>query len=163
MAICRIHVRDFQVWETWFARCEAWHHSVLTTMQLEQAGVCARVLSDVWLFATPWTVAGQAPLSMGFPRQEFWSGLPFPPPGGNLGSNPHLLQLLHWQVNSLPLSHLESPWTDRAYSIFIITFVVLKLLGWKPQQSQKCTTQVSCYRGHCWWTAIWIHLSVPSG
>ena len=29
--------------------------------------------------ATPWTVAHQAPLSMGFPRQEYWSGLPFPP------------------------------------------------------------------------------------
>ena len=32
-------------------------------------------------FAIPWTVAHQAPLSMGFPRQEYWSGLPFPPPG----------------------------------------------------------------------------------
>ena len=31
--------------------------------------------------ATPWTVTHQAPLSMGFPRQEYWSGLPFPPPG----------------------------------------------------------------------------------
>ena len=33
------------------------------------------------LFATLWTVARQAPLSMGFSRQEYWSGLPFPPPG----------------------------------------------------------------------------------
>ena len=33
------------------------------------------------VFATPWTVARQAPLSMGFPRQEYWSGLPFPSPG----------------------------------------------------------------------------------
>ena len=33
-------------------------------------------------FATPWTVAHQAPLSMGFPRQEYWSGLPFLSPGG---------------------------------------------------------------------------------
>ena len=32
-------------------------------------------------FATPWTVARQAPLSMGFSRQEYWSGLPFPSPG----------------------------------------------------------------------------------
>ena len=32
-------------------------------------------------FATPWTVAHQAPPSMGFSRQEYWSGLPFPPPG----------------------------------------------------------------------------------
>ena len=38
-------------------------------------------LSRVRLFATPWTVARQAPLSMGFSRQEHWSGLPFPSPG----------------------------------------------------------------------------------
>ena len=37
-------------------------------------------LSCVRLCVTPWTVAGQAPLSMGFPRQEYWSGLPFPSP-----------------------------------------------------------------------------------
>ena len=40
-----------------------------------------RALSRVQLFATPWTVAHQAPLSMGFSRQEYWSGLPFPTPG----------------------------------------------------------------------------------
>ena len=38
-------------------------------------------LDPVWLFATLWTVARQAPLSMGFSRQEYWSGLPCPPPG----------------------------------------------------------------------------------
>jgi len=32
-------------------------------------------------FAIPWTVAGQDPLSMGFPRQEYWNGMPFPSPG----------------------------------------------------------------------------------
>ena len=37
--------------------------------------------SHVQLFATLWTIACQAPLSMGFSWQEFWSGLPFPPPG----------------------------------------------------------------------------------
>ena len=40
-----------------------------------------KLLSHVQLFATPWTVAYQAPLSMGFSRQEYWSGLPFPSPG----------------------------------------------------------------------------------
>ena len=39
------------------------------------------VLSHVQLFATPWTIARQAPLSMGFSRQECWSGLPLPSPG----------------------------------------------------------------------------------
>ena len=43
--------------------------------------VTACMLSCVRLFATPWTVACQAPLSMGFSKQEYWSGLPFPPPG----------------------------------------------------------------------------------
>ena len=38
--------------------------------------------SHALLFMTPQTVAHQAPLSLGFSRQEYWSGLPFPPPGG---------------------------------------------------------------------------------
>ena len=40
-----------------------------------------QLLSCVLLFATPWTVACQAPLSMGFSRQEYWSALPFPSSG----------------------------------------------------------------------------------
>ena len=42
--------------------------------------VCTQWLSRVQLPATPWTAAHQAPLSVGFPRQEYWSGFPFPPP-----------------------------------------------------------------------------------
>ena len=41
----------------------------------------AQLLSCVLLFATSWTGACQAPLSMAFSRQEYWGGLPFPPPG----------------------------------------------------------------------------------
>ena len=49
--------------------------------------VCAQSLSHARLFATLGTVARQAPLSMGFSRQEYWNGLPFPTPGDlpNLG------------------------------------------------------------------------------
>ena len=43
--------------------------------------VCSQSFSGVQLFVTPWTVAHQAPLSMGFSRQEYWSGLLFLPPG----------------------------------------------------------------------------------
>ena len=43
--------------------------------------VIVKSLSRVRLFATPWTVANQASPSMGFSRQEYWSGLPFPSPG----------------------------------------------------------------------------------
>ena len=42
---------------------------------------CDLLLGRVRLFVTPWTIASQAPLSMGFPGQEYWSGLPFPSPG----------------------------------------------------------------------------------
>ena len=42
--------------------------------------VCMFSCCHVQLFATPWTIVLQAPLSMGFPRQEYWSGLPFPSP-----------------------------------------------------------------------------------
>ena len=45
--------------------------------------VKVKSLSRVWLFATPWTAAYQAPLSMGFSRQEYWSGVPLPSPISN--------------------------------------------------------------------------------
>ena len=73
---------------------------------------------------TPWTIACQAPLSVGFPRQEYWSGLPFSFSRRFLTQrlNP---RLLHWQVASLPLP-LGKPilsrvkcrrfWPDRSYS-----------------------------------------------
>ena len=47
----------------------------------ESLVAAAQSLNCVWLFAAPWAVACQAPLSMGFLRQEYWSGLPFPTPG----------------------------------------------------------------------------------
>ena len=43
--------------------------------------VCVFALSCVQLFVTPWTIAHQAPLSMEFSQQEYWSGLAFPTPG----------------------------------------------------------------------------------
>ena len=76
---------------------------------------CVCVLSRfrrVRLFATPWTVAHQAPLSMGFYRQEHWRGLPCPPPEDPplTGIEPMSPVL---QVDSLLLSHWGSPtWKD---------------------------------------------------
>ena len=60
-----------------------------------------KLLSSVWLFAASWTVAHQAPLSMGFSRQEYWSGLPYPSPGDlpNPGIEPGSPAL---QADSLP-------------------------------------------------------------
>ena len=63
-------------------------------------------------FATPWTVARQVSLSMGFPRQEYWSGLPFPS-AGDL-PNPGI-KSASLPVDSLPLSY-QGSLTEEYYS-----------------------------------------------
>ena len=72
--------------------------------------VCGCMLSHfspVQFFGILWTIACRAPLSMGFSRQEYWSGLPFPSPGDlpDPGIEPRSPAL---QVDSLPLSHQGS-------------------------------------------------------
>ena len=122
---------------------------------LEQGYVV--VLSQIRLFVTLWTVAHQAPLSMGFSRQEYWSGLPFPSLGDlpNLGIEPvsleapalaggfftnssnceAILQVCHcrgFQIfySSLPLLHLSVIEACYSYSkMFAISFIPLYLLS----------------------------------
>ena len=68
-------------------------------------------LSHVRLFATPWTVVHQAPLSMGFSRQEYWSGLPFPSPGDL--PNPGIkLRSPALQADALTSEPPGKPWCD---------------------------------------------------
>ena len=69
--------------------------------------------SSAWRFAIYCTVACQAPLSMGFSRQEYCSGLPCPPPADltNPGIEPRSPVVPALQVDSLPLSHWGSPFT----------------------------------------------------
>ena len=81
---------------------------------LEGKRVYVHVLScfsRVWLFAPLWTVARQAPLYRGFSGQEYWSGLPCPPPRDllNPGIEPKSPEAPALQVDSLPLSHRGSP------------------------------------------------------
>ena len=70
----------------------------------------AHLLSHVCFFEIPWTTALQAPLFMGFSRQENWSGLPFPPPGDlpdpGIEPVPPVSPVL--QADSLPLCYLGS-------------------------------------------------------
>ena len=78
-------------------------------MQMNTVCVCVRARSVVSnSFTTAWTVARQAPLSMGFFRQEYYSGLPFPSP-----RDPPNLRIERvspaLQADSLPLSHWGSP------------------------------------------------------
>ena len=65
------------------------------------------LLSRVWLYVTPGTVACQAPLSMGFSRQEYWSGLPFPYPGDLPDSGIEPRSLLHCRQILYHLSYGE--------------------------------------------------------
>ena len=64
-------IRDWLIWSPCSVRGS----------QVSSPSPQLKLLSRVQLFATPWTVAYQAPLSMEFSRQEYWSGLPFPSPG----------------------------------------------------------------------------------
>ena len=112
------------------------------SLVLEPIFLLAQSLSCVWLFVILWTVAHQAPLSMGFPRQEYWSGLPvaspedFPDPGIEL----YFLHFLQWQVNSLPLApprkpHVSSLEWEKKYCPFrIIKFIsdLTSSLCWNP-------------------------------
>ena len=77
------------------------------------------MLNHILLFAAPWTawtVAHQAPLSMGFSWQAYWSGLPSPSPGDlpNPGIKPESPVSPALQADSLPLCHLGSPACARA-------------------------------------------------
>ena len=79
---------------------------------------CGGLVAKLCLtLVTPWTVASQAPLSMGFFRQEYWRGLPCPPPGDLPNPEdepglPHCRRILYH------LSHEENPWVARATCIF---------------------------------------------
>ena len=99
--------------------------------------------SHVQLFAAPWTVVFQAPLFPGFSREEYWRGCQFLLQGifPTQGSNPHLLHLLYWQVDSLPLSHLGSPKASsfKSKAVFFST-VVSKLMDTDMQKWYRLNT-----------------------
>ena len=114
--------------------------------------VCMCMLSCfscVPLFATPWTVAPQAPLSMWFSRQEYWSGFHFLLQGifPTQGSNPCFLPLLHWQAGSLPAEPPGKPHYVYSQSLLFTCFIhgsvyLLILNSWffppPPKPSASC-------------------------
>ena len=109
-----LQIGKLQVAATWEAR--VWRRllprSSACQFQLSQQVPWACKLSRfsrVWLFAALWTVTLQAPLSMGFSRQEYWSGFLCPPPGISIPGNETVLCLLHWEVGSLPLAPPGKP------------------------------------------------------
>ena len=92
-------------------RNQNWNYSIVLNV------CCCLDAKSCLTFVTPWTVAHQATLSTGFPRQEYLSGLPFPSPGDLLtqGWNPGLLCLLSWQQDRYhwatrePYRHVQIP------------------------------------------------------
>ena len=116
--------------------------------------VCVGVLSPVWLIATPRTVTHQAPLSMGFLRQEYRSELPFPSQSRgfpNPGIEPMSLPSLHWQVNSLPLHHLENLITscqDDCFNYLIGAPVFSGWYFWKVIAQNRKIIFSSCHMSH---------------
>ena len=95
---------------------------------------CAKLLSCVWFFATPWTVACLALLSMGFSRQEHWSGLPWPPSGNlpNPGTKHVSLMSLALAGGSLALGTREKPKHlifSKMESNFVLLFISIEANG----------------------------------
>ena len=94
----------------------------------------------------PWSVACQAPLSMGFSRQEHWSGLPFPSPEDlpDPGIEPASPEL---QADSLPLSHQENPRAlavaDIPFFSFFLFFFVLPVYCYRPISLHPCAHTLS--------------------
>ena len=88
-------------------------------------------LSRVWVFATPWTAACQAPPSMGFSRQEYWSGVPFPSPGDlpNPGIEPRSPTLQADALTSEPPGNL---------------FIIWNFLSWQKRQTRDLTCLLCC-------------------
>ena len=87
-----------------------WLSQILCTSDLIQyLSLCCCLITKLSdSSATPWIIACQVPLSMGFSRQEYWSELLFPSPG-DLSGPGIKLRLLHWQADYIPLRHQGSP------------------------------------------------------
>ena len=104
-------------------------------LYLRLSGISAWLLSYVWLFATLWTIAQQAALSLRFSRQEYWSRLPFPPPReSSLPRGPTWVScfsctgrwiLYHWTTKwNYPVTNVAS----RIHVPFILQIFIKSLL-----------------------------------
>ena len=118
--------------------------------------VCVKSFSYVWLFTTPWTVAQQAPLSMEFPRQQYWSGFPFPSPGvfSNTGIKPMSPTLAGgFFTPEMP----GKPWWT--HSSFFITKCIEQLLWQCMTVSQDRKLWLFCCQRHLNSLSIWTGVS----
>ena len=107
--------------------------------------MCVHILSHVRLSATPWTVARQAPLSMGFPRQEYWSGLPLPSPGDlpdPLIETTQPVSPALWAASLSPeASKKSAPLTAHFNSFFVISILLKTESGQIFCDEKNCTNK----------------------
>ena len=106
------------------------------------AYVMCSITQWVQLFATPWTAAHQAPLSMEFCRQEYWSSWPLLSPGDHSDpeTNPHLL---HWQADSFPMCHIGRH--SKLSPASIVFFLVREPAPLSPRFNRTHDTQLPCH------------------
>ena len=109
---------------------------------------------SVQLFVTPWSVARQTPPSMGFSRQECWSGLPFPSPGNlpNPGIKP-----VHWQILYC-WGNREAPWLTCQEGSMLLLFWKLKCCLRADYDSWSSWEKWRLQAG-LWWHSLW-HLQL---
>ena len=132
-------------------------------------------LSRVRLCATPWTVACQAPLSIGFSREEYWSGLLFPSPGDlpDPGIEPGSPAL---QADSLPAELTGKPRFihSSVYILYIAVYICQSFSSshsWAFLNSVSSSSELSNVRGALWgllnfqpsWTEEWVALGPVTG
>ena len=101
----------------------SWYHLEVPGKELEWNLPCVHTLNHVQFFATPWTVAHQAPLSVGFKDKHTGAGCHFLFQGIFLtqDSNPCLLCLLHWQADCLPIVPPGKPLNEN-WAVFYFWF-----------------------------------------
>ena len=133
---------------------EGWIRKVCPYI-IRTAGLRAQSLSRVRLFVTPWTAARQAPLSMGFSRQQYWSGLPFPSPMHESeksvipscpthsdpmdcslpGSSTHGIfqaRVLEWGAIASHVQFFATPWTVACRAPLSMGILQARILDWLP-------------------------------
>ena len=116
---------------------------------------------------TPWTVAYQAPLSMGFSRQEYWRGLPFPSPGDlpDPGIKPRSPAL---QADALPSEPPGKPYSFRIWTNFVVTTLfnfhgILVLWSIQAYQWWIYFMKTIAFKIQIWCFKNWEHTVFPGG
>ena len=128
-------LRNF-CWKPGIATCVFCWVCVQKMVVLETWKWKVKSLSRVQLFATPWTIAYQAPPSMGFSRQEYWRGLPFPSPGDlpdpgiKLGSPAFQADTLTFEPPGKPRETWKYLFKKKLYFIFNWEIIILPTVMW---------------------------------